>query len=169
MSNMLNQSTLAARQTNWEKPFVSVLASLGYTGVRGMVGTPAPPVSQTADELGHEQKALLLLSTVGDYDAGRSTSALSGFGQLTIWARDRLRHLDLRSQFQTDSVYVIGFADDPGPVRLFRRVGKRYRPLQPDLAYSKSMYRIRIPARVSSRGDAGEQDELDELLESKGL
>ena len=169
VSNMLNQSTLAARQTDWETPFVSILSSLGYMGVRGIVGTPAPPASQTADQLGHEQKALLLLSTIGDYDASSSTSALSGFGHPTIWARDRLRHLDLRSQFQTDSVYVIGFADDPGPVRLFRRVGKRYRPLKPDLAYSKSMYRIRIPARVSSRGDAGEPDELDELLESKGL
>ena len=169
VSNMLNQSTLAARQTDWEKPFVSILSSLGYLGVRGIVGTPAPPASQTADQLGLEQKALLLLSTVGDYDAGRSTSALSGFGHPTVWSRDRIRHLDLRSQFQTDSVFVIGFADDPGPVRLFRRVGKRYRPLPPDLAYSKSMYRIRIPARVSSRGDAGEQDELDELLESKGL
>ena len=126
------------------------------------------PATQTADKLGHDQKALLLLSTIGDYDPGQSATAFSSVP--TVWSRDRVRNLDLRSQLQRDSVYLLGFADDPGPVRLFSRVGtRRFRPLPPDLAYSKSMYRIRIPASVSSSRREEEPDELDELLESKGL
>lgn len=171
-SNVLNQSTLASRHGEWEKPFVSLLSSFGMTGVRGVVRPNTAPATQSADKLGSNQKALLLLSTIGDYDPGQSASAFSGFGQ-TIWSRDRVRNLDLRSQLQTDSVFLVGFADDPGPVRLFRRIGKgRFRSLKPDLVYSKSMYRIRIPAHVSgdwSPGDDDEQDELDKLLESKGL
>lgn len=167
-SNVLNQSTLASRHGEWEKPFVSLLSSFGMTGVRPKTA----PATQTADKLGTDQKALLLLSTIGDYDPGQSANSFSGFGQ-TIWSRDRVRNLDLRSQLQTDSVFLVGFADDPGPVRLFRRTGNgRFRSLKPDLVYSKSMYRIRIPAHVSgdwSPGEEDEQDELDKLLESKGL
>ena len=168
-SNVLNQSTLAGRQAEWESPFVSLLSSIGMVGIGGVVSSKTVPATQTAGQLGQDQKALLLLSTIGDYDPGQSTSSFSGLVS-TVWSRDRVRNLDLRSQLQSDSVYLLGFADDPGPVRLFRRVGKRrFRPLPPDLAYSKSMYRIRIPARVSSSRHEGEPDELDELLESRGL
>ena len=44
---------------------------------------------------------------------------------------------------------LIGFADDPGPVRLFRRTGDRpYRMLEPDPDRSWTMYRIRIPVTL---------------------
>ena len=58
---------------------------------------------------------------------------------------------------------MIGFADDPGPVRLFSRQGDRpYKICEPDPKRSWTMYRIRIPITVLGRPTPGDEDaELD--------
>ena len=79
-------------------------------------------------------------------------------GGIKTWSRDRLRQLDLREQLQAGrapldnrpgemgSIMLIGFAADPGPIRLFTRLGDRsYKPVQPEASASWTMYRIRIP------------------------
>jgi hypothetical protein len=99
--------------------------------------------------LGQEENALLLLSTIGDYDHERDAGMVAAVVGASTWSRDGLRHLDLREQLRRDSVMLIGFADEPGPVRLFRRAGDRpYRMLEPDPDRSWTMYRIRIPVML---------------------
>jgi hypothetical protein len=111
--------------------------------------------------LGQEKNALLLLSTVGEHDPRQDTSITRAvFGPRT-WSRDRLRRIDLGEQLMRDSVILVGFAADPGPVRLFRRAGDAsFRRLEPDARHSWTMYRIRIP--VTLRKTAAEEAEDEE-------
>ncbi|MFQ5495153.1 MAG: hypothetical protein ACE5EX_07200, partial [Phycisphaerae bacterium] len=111
--------------------------------------------------IGQEKNALLLLSTAGDYDpqdhAGLGASVMG----VTMWSRDRLRQMDLRHQLTRDSVSLVGFAVDPGPVRLFRRVKERpYRPLEPDPRKSWTLYRIRLPAMVVASDDEDREESV---------
>ena len=146
-----NESKLKIAQKAWGAEFRGVFAQM-TTGGLGRDVTP-----------GQEKNALLLLSTIGDFDPntdGVMTSTM--FGGTHTWSRDRLRRLDLRDQLTRESVLLVGFADDPGPPRLFRRVGDRpYTRIEPDPEKSWSMYRVRLPA-IWSRGSASDEDE-DEI------
>ena len=142
------RSTLAKLQEEWSAPFRGVLASMGYGsgGDDGFV-------------MGQEQNALMLLSTIGEFDPKTISSRMGNLlGGIQTWSRDRLRQLDLREQLQAGraplddrpveagSLVLIGFAADPGPVRLFARSGDRaYKPVPPEASASWTMYRIRIP------------------------
>lgn len=97
--------------------------------------------------LGQEQHALLIASTIGEFDPA-SLLGMGYFPGPRTWSRDRLRRLDLRTRLRRDTAILVGFAKDPGPMRLFRRTGERsYRPLEPDEGHSTTLYRIRIPVR----------------------
>lgn len=146
--DVMGRSTLAKLQEEWSAPLRGLLASIGYGsgGEDGFV-------------MGQEQNALLLLSTIGEFDPKTISSRMGDLiGGIQTWSRDRLRHLDLREQLQAGrapldnrpaevgSMMLIGFAADPGPVRLFTRSGDRaYKPVQPEASASWTMYRIRIP------------------------
>ena len=151
-------SALAKRQADWNKEFRGLLSNIGL----GQRPTGSVP-------LGAEQKALLLLSTVGDFDPALDASMIGQFTGPNTWSRDRLRRLDLRAQLRPDSAVLVGFADDPGPVRLFRRSRDRsFRALEPDEHHSKSMYRIRIPVTLRGRtggGSEADDEETESLLE----
>jgi hypothetical protein len=138
VTQIIDQSTLASAQKGWGSPFAGFSSKLGYGS------GPDRPFT-----LGEEKNALLLLSTAGECEPqGSAGMAQFVFGSY-IWSRDRLRGLDLREDLRPDTVILIGFADDPGPVRLFRRTGDRpYRMLEPDRKRSWTMYRIRIPATL---------------------
>lgn len=142
---------LVDAQKAWGSEFRSALRSLGSGW--GSNATVA---------LGREKDALMLLSTVGEYDP-TTDSWMATFIGTPSWSRDRARRLDLRDQLRRDSVILIGFADDPGPVRLFHRTGDRpYRVLKPEPKKSWTMYRIRIPVTLlkeSKQQDAYEVDE----------
>ena len=132
---------LGEQQKDWSAPFRSSLTRFSYGS--------AP---ETGLLLGEEDKALLLLSTIGEFDPTKGAGAGAFFGGLITWSRDRLRQLDLSRHLQRDSVYLIGFADDPGPVRLFMREGNRqYRRVEPDPRHSRMMVRIRIPVVVDEK------------------
>lgn len=150
VTQVIMRSTLANAQTQWGSEFRSVFSGLGsgWGADRG----PA---------LGQEKNALLLLTTVGEHDPKQDVGMTRAvFGPQT-WSRDRLRRIDLADQLMRDSVILVGFAADPGPVRLFRRAGDAsYRRLEPDPEHSWTMYRIRIP--VTLRRTAGEEAEDDE-------
>ncbi len=138
--------TLAKRQTEWGTPFRSLVGDLSFGGDR----PKGPP-------LGEEQRALMLLSTVGEYDPSQDANMSRHIFGLPTWSRDRARALDLRDQLQKDCVYLIGFTDDPGPIGLFRRTGNRgYRLLEPADGEARTMYRFRIPVvrRGSVTGSA---------------
>ncbi len=141
------RSKLAKLQGEWSAPFRGLLATIGYGsgGDDGFV-------------MGQEQNALLLLSTIGEFDPMTISSRMGDLlGGVQTWSRDRLRQLDLREHLQAGreadkppaevgSLVLIGFAADPGPVRLFGRVGdSAYRPIQPEASASWTMYRIRFP------------------------
>ncbi|MGB0715544.1 MAG: hypothetical protein ACPGXK_06690 [Phycisphaerae bacterium] len=141
---------LARWQTEWGNKFRSFLENLGQG-----------QVSETTASSSETETALMLLSTIGEYDPAEHPSMAGVLGTLT-WSRDRLRQLDLRGQLQSDSVYLVGFARDPGPMRIFRRTNSDddYRPLEPEAAFSRSMYRIRIPVRTyGERGDVPDNSE----------
>lgn len=148
LSEVLRQRVLRRAQNAWGKELGSVL--------RGSAR-------------GQERNALLLASTLGEYDPQQSEGVTSYYMGLQAWSRDRLGQLDLREQLQPGSVYLLGFADDPGPIRLFRRTGDRpYRKLEPNPRASWTMYRIRIPVtfRRGVAQDEGEE-ELDRLIEKR--
>jgi hypothetical protein len=157
-AQFLERSTLAKAQTAWGSAFRSVVANLGYGSG-----------SEAATAVGQEQTALLLMSTVGDFDPAQDTNLAGHFLGYASWSRECLRQLDLREELARDSLVLIGFAADPGPVRLFRRTGDAaFRPLEPDVDASWTMYRIRIPTTVlrgPSELDDEQRDEFDEAAE----
>lgn len=137
-AQQLEDSTLDSAQGAWLSRLDSVLAELGF-------GTDAT----TRAALGEEQRALLLLSTIGEFEPARHSSVLDWRSGGRTWSRDRLRHLDLREHLRRDTAILIGFAEDAGPVRLFRRSGdRRFRPLQPEAEKSWTMYRVFIPVTL---------------------
>ena len=82
-------------------------------------------------DLGKEESALMLISTLGEFDPPAADGMLS-FSRFT-WSRDRLRNLDLRPHLRRDTVVLIGFADSPGPARLFYRTGQeRFTMVDPE-------------------------------------
>ncbi len=152
---IMEQSRLSNSQNEWGSAFHSVLSDFGS----GM-GSRRPLV------LGQEKKALLLVSTVGEYDPQQDAGLSSSILGLRSWSRDRFRQLDLRERLRRDTVFLIGFADDPGPIRLFRRTSDRaYRILNPDERKSWTMYRIRIPVTLyDAQKKDEEEDELDRRI-----
>lgn len=146
------ESTLAEAQKQWGAEFSSLLRGFGYStsGDRSVV-------------LGQEKNALLLASTVGEYDPRADAGIAQSFLGVRTWSRSRLRQLDMRSWLRRDTLVLIGFADDPGPVRLFRRTGDRkYTVLKPDPEHSWTMYRIRIP--VTLLGEPVEEPDSEEKI-----
>lgn len=146
---------LGVLQTDWSRPF---LQTLGFGG-------------DSRTNLGQERNALLLSSTVGDFDPPTQGQFQGMFGRRTI-SRERLRQFDLRSHLlggaapdeeekiagNAGSAVLIGFADDPGPMRLFSRSGDRdFRMIEPEAANSWSMYRVRIPIERVDVGLAAEE------------
>jgi hypothetical protein len=147
-TQLLGRSTLLEAQKAWGSKFLGVLADLGYGR------NP-----RTAAVSGQEKNAALLASTVGDYDPMQEAGVTQHILGLSIWSRDRLRQLDLRDQLWRDSVILVGFADEPGPVRLFSRSGDRpYRALEPDPRKSWAMYRIHIPVTLYEDPQLKEQE-----------
>jgi len=138
MAELFERSTLAKAQTSWGSPFRGVVANLGY-------GSGA----QIGGAIGQEQKALLLMSTVGEFDPQQDVNVTGHILGLASWSRECLRQLDLREQLTRDSVILLGFAADPGPIRLFRRTGDSpFRAINPDERASWTMYRIRLPVTL---------------------
>lgn len=144
----MKRGLLRQMHTKWGSKFRSFIENLN----QGDVGTTTASADETTT-------ALLLLSTIGEYDPAEHPGLSGMFGAALRWSRDRLRQLDLRNDLQSDVVYLVGFARDPGPMRLFRRrnADDDYRPLEPEAAFSRSMYRIRIP--VKRFGDRGERSD----------
>lgn len=127
--------------------------------------------------MGQERNALLLASTIGDFDPKDHPGRMTGMFGMRTWGRDRLRQFDLRSTLvagrpalddrpaQLGEAVLIGFADDPGPLRLFTRTGDRpFRVLEPEMRSSWSMYRVRIPLTVLGTASA----EADEPPDTTG-
>ncbi len=142
LNQFLLKSMLSAAQTTWSRAFRSALSNIGLGDTVAAAGT-----------LEDVQKAMLLASTMGELDPESLksiTAQVTGVSQ--TWSRDRLRWLDLRNQLTRDTAILIGFTQDPGPTRLFRRSGtNRYRVIEPEPEYSWTMYRIRIPITDGGR------------------
>lgn len=137
---LVKKHRLQEAHGEWSRRFIGVLSRLGE-GLRNDVGYT----------LGSERDALFLLSTLGDFEYQDHSGMQSGLYGSYTWSRDRLRWLDLRNQLRRDQAVLIGFADVPGPIRLFRREGDRpYRKLDPSATRSRTMFRIRIPVMVDA-------------------
>lgn len=130
--------SLSDAHSAWSQPFRNILSKESFVSDVD-IGLA----------LGGEHKALLLLSTLGEYDPALHRSALQWMGARQSWSRDRLRQFDMQRDLRRDTMILIGFADHPGPMKLFYRSGDRpYRPLEPDLRKSWSMYRIKLPVTI---------------------
>ncbi|MFQ5490540.1 MAG: hypothetical protein ACE5GE_07445 [Phycisphaerae bacterium] len=124
--------TLAESQTNWGDKF--------------RTGNPFGGGSQIVENFRQEdyQDALLMLTALTDHRPDKLTNTMSPAG----YDFDALhcRQLDRSDDLTTDSVMLIGFAEDQGPVTLCTRTGKgAYKPRLADQAYT--MYRFVIPVR----------------------
>ncbi len=146
----LSRSTLAEAQKAWGAEIRNVLSDAAF----GSAG-------RRTSALGEERNALLLLSTVNEYDASKEVSMTQFMTGATTWSRDRGRQLDLRERLPVGSAVLIGFAEDPGPVRLFRRAGDApYHMLTPDPDHSWTMYRIHISVRLLDRDREEEEKDV---------
>ncbi len=143
---------LRDRQQMWSEPLRGLL---GFAGEK-----------ETGFLLGQEQNALLLASTLGEFDPTTLRGFITQGWGATTWSADRLRQLDLRAQLTDDAAWLVGFAADAGPIRLARRTGDRpFRPLAPDARPSWTMYRVRLPVvRVPGADPAESKDPLDRIL-----
>ena len=105
LARFMGKSRLAQAQIEWGRNIPGGgLASIGLG--------PRPRVRAAP---GQERNALLLASTLGEHNPGQE----GGFFGSRSWSRDRLRQLDLRDRLRRDTAVLIGFADDPGFIRLF--------------------------------------------------
>lgn len=137
-TNIPDRPSLATAQSAWSQPFQSILSGQSFFSD-----------NKIGIALGEEHKALLLISTLGEFDPEQHAGKMQRFMGISTWSHDRLRQLDMQREFRRDTVILIGFANDPGPMRLFRRSGDRpYRILKPDMRKSWSMVRIRIPVTL---------------------
>jgi hypothetical protein len=150
LTQFLVRSTLADAHREWKN-------------VISLIGFGAGASARYAR--GEEKRALLLASTIGELSSQSLAGLMDQFMGARTVSRDRLRSLDLREQMEAGwpagetnealdgSAILIGFADDSGPARLFRREDDRkFQLLQPDERYSLTMYRVRIPIRVLEGG-----------------
>ncbi len=146
-SDILRQAELKNRHGEWSSQFAGLLQKFSFS-------TSDDPKAA----LGKEKEALMLLSTIGDFDPGALPGQFAGSYTLS---RDRLRHLDLREHLTaghaakegalepaqpTGTMVLIGFARGGGPIRLLTRAGERpFAPITPEEDSSWCMYRIRLP------------------------
>ncbi len=152
LRDVTQRARLSVRQSAWSAPFSGLYESYVY-GSR----------SDASATLGRERDALMLLSTIGDFDC----SLLGPSGGLKTWSTDRLRQLDLREHLtagrkedqesgvsaEPGGMVLIGFADGGGPMRLFSRSGDReFAAISPEERASWCMYRIRMPFTVLDSG-----------------
>ncbi len=147
IADILRQSELKKRQGEWSRQFAGLWA--------GLAGSTSDEANAA---LGKEREAIMLLSTIGDFDSGAMPSAFSGGFTLS---RDRLRQLDLREQLTAGhnadsekglpadpngSMVLVGFARGGGPIRLMSRTGDHaFTAVTPEEDASWCMYRIRLP------------------------
>ena len=139
VTEVLQRQQLDDLHEEWSKPLVQFLG-------RAAAGLD----SSTGVGLTRDRSALLLLTTLGEWDHEQHQERRP-FGGYYCWTGERLRQLDLRKDLRQDTALLIGFADDPGPVRLATRRGDRdFRVVEPETRQSWTMYRFRIP--VDARG-----------------
>lgn len=131
----MKKNSLVELQPVWALPFRSVVSQIG-AGITGDAGLA----------LGTEENAILLMSTISEYDPFHGASSAEFAMGINTYSRDGLRWLDIDEQLRSDQIVLIGFADDPGPVRLCRREGNRpFARIEPRNGHSLTVYRIRIP------------------------
>ena len=145
----ITASSLADAQQRWGAELTGFLRGFRYTTEQGR-----------EVKLGQEKNALLLATTVGEYDPANDAGMAQALLGARTWSRSRLRQLDLRKHLRRDTAVLIGFTDDPGPVRLFRSSnGGTFSPLEPEPAHSWTMYRIRLPVTVLDTPGEPEDDD----------
>lgn len=139
IGDILGPAELRNRHREWSSQFAGLLQKFPFT---------------TSDDskaaLGKEKEALMLLSTIGDFDPGALSTQ---FGGTYTISRDRLRQLDLREQLTAGedgdprgTMVLIGFARGGGPIRLMSRSGdEAFEAITPEEDNSWCMYRIRLP------------------------
>ena len=146
-----NQTVFEAMQQldldRWHGEWDSRLGTFGQLGGRSRAGGIG---------LRSERTALMLASTIGEWDPQQHET---GYGWERNWSPDRLRELDLRRVLDQETAVLVGFANDPGPVRLATRRHTaggdgRFRVVSPDQEASWTMYRIRIPVTMSGASNA---------------
>jgi len=125
---------LAAMAKEWGKAFISVGEMTRYG---------EEPVAQYRFD--YYQNALLLLTVLSDIDPGIYPS--SPIYGIRMFSRTRARQLDVANLVQRDAALLVGFAQDPGPVRLCARTSGAadYDVLDPAEDAAHTMYRFVIP------------------------
>ncbi len=133
-SDRRRQFRLQSVQRRWGDPFVSRM------NMPGMADEDAPMPYR----LEHYQFAVLLMTVLGDVDpAAYGTAA---WGGVQLFPRTRMRRLDVSSLLRRDTALLVGFSEEPGPVRLCMGTNSAYEAVTPVRA--RTVYRIQIPVTV---------------------
>ena len=157
-----NRQALGRRHEEWSRPLVTVRGRL-RSGLDVQSGYGLP----------RQRQALLLLSTLGEWNPVGHKAQWEYF-----WPGwDRLRWLDLRDHLRRDTAILVGFADDPGPVRLATRRASSsgaFRQVATEAEPSWTMYRFRVPVQNVPRQRRGatvdpDEDHEPSLLEQLGI
>lgn len=134
---VLRKYRLVEEQKRWQKPMRTLIGSLASQ-------SPAGPYDMRLEPF---QSALLLASTLTELAHPQKANAME---MPMLFSRDHLRELDLHGVLRPDAAVLIGFARDPGPIRLASRPGgseREFHVITPDRDQSWTMYRIVIPVR----------------------
>jgi hypothetical protein len=124
--------SLEQAQRGWSKDPLSAL-------MRSLSSSKAPDFG-----LSSYQDTTMLLTTVGFFEPQvNQGNAWMGASEASI-SRARARQLDLSDWIDDRHVLLVGFADEPGPVRLCYGTGDgRYEPILPSQAWT--VYRVLLP------------------------
>jgi len=127
----IEKNTMHARHEQWNSPFRSFIFAADL------------PTAGLDSARQNFQKALLLLTTLAEYDPATQRVSRYWDGGLELLP-DRCRELDLSDRLTRHAMILVGFANHGGPVKLFTRTGGReYERRIPAEAWT--MYRVVIP------------------------
>lgn len=134
----LRKYRLVEEQKRWQRPLRSLLGAL----------TGASPAGSFDMRLEPFQSALLLASTITELPTPPSSP--TAMTQTIFPVASHLRELDLHGVLRPDTAVFIGFAREPGPIRLATRSGGSQREFEivvPQRDRSWTMYRVLIPVK----------------------
>ncbi|MCG3129987.1 MAG: hypothetical protein FLDDKLPJ_00734 [Phycisphaerae bacterium] len=133
--NPLRKYLLVEEHKRWNRSVRSMIGSL----------TAEAPAGQVDMRLEPFQATLLLASTMEEVEPRTDQ-----WGQPSVPSRQHVRHLELRQALRSDTAILIGFARDPGPIRVASRSAgseRDFRVIEPREGASWTMYRVRIPVQ----------------------
>lgn len=132
----LDKWSLKQMQRTWDREFLGSVSFGGRPDNR--------PLTSTLEAYKH---SILLATVISEITPREGASA---FGGMAMHSRTRLRALDRSDALGRHAALLVGFAEEPGPVRLTVRTGDRpYEAM--DVRKARTVYRFVVPVKAPVR------------------